>query len=70
MSDINLKSSILRLADFPSETTKIMILHDDRGWAIRCYSDAGANNKITTMVPDDRIGDSGSDVTLVRREQL
>lgn len=70
MRDVNLNSGILRLIDFPTNTTKIMILYDDRGWAIRCYDDSGVNNKITTMLPDDRFGDSGSDITLVPYEQL
>ena len=47
-----------------------MILYDDRGWAIRCYNDNGNNNKITTMIPDDKLSDSASDITLVPREQL
>lgn len=70
MRDIALHSKVLRLKDFPSETTKIMILYDERGWAIRCYHDNGPHNKITTMVPDKRLADSGSDITLVPREQL
>lgn len=70
MRDIELNSPVLRLVDFPKETTKIMIMYDNRGWAIRCYNDDGVNNKITTMVPDERLGDTGRDITLVPREQL
>lgn len=70
MRDIELNSPVLRLKDFPPETTKIMIMYDTRGWAIRCYDDSGHNNKLTTMVPDERLGDTGSDITLVPREQL
>jgi len=68
MRDIQLNSKILRLKDFPTETAKIMVMYDERGWAIRCYNDIG--NKITTLIPDERVADSGSDVTLVPREQL
>lgn len=73
MSDINLNSPVLRLKDFPPDTDKIMILYDERGWAIRCYGDKekyGDNNKLTTMIPDGRLGDSDSDITLVPREQV
>ena len=70
MTDVNLNSGILRLQDFPKDTTKIQILYDERGWAIRCYSDEGTDNKITTMVPDDRLGENGVSSTLVRRETL
>lgn len=68
MQDVNLQSSVLRLNDFPRETKKIMIMIDQRGWAIRCYNEAG--EKLTTMVKDERLGDSESDATLVPREQL
>lgn len=71
MSDITLNSGILRLVDFPKETTKIMILFDDRGWAIRCYdADEEQSTKITTMIPDRSRAGSGSDITLVRKETL
>lgn len=70
MRDITLNSKIIRLKDLPKSTTKIMIMYDERGWAIRCYDDSGVNNKLTTMIPDDRLGDSGSDITLVPKEQL
>jgi hypothetical protein len=71
MSNIILNSGVLRLVDFPKETTKIMILYDERGWAIRCYdADDQQSTKITTMVPDRRMSGSENDVTLVRKESL
>jgi len=70
MRDITLNSNIIRLKDLPEATTKIMIMYDERGWAIRCYDDSGVNNKLTTMIPDDKYGDTGSDITLVPKEQL
>lgn len=69
MRDIELNSPILRLVDFPKETTKIMIMYDNRGWAIRCYNDIGGDNKITTMVPAKDGVYSSTEIALVPREQ-
>lgn len=68
MRDINLNSKVLRISNMPKQTEKIMVLYDDRGWAIRCYDKDG--NKITTMVTDKTLDDSSSDYTLVPKEQI
>lgn len=68
MKDINLQSGVFTLHDLPENTTKVMFLYDERGWAMRCYNSDG--DKITTMVINERMGDSGSVGTLVPNEQL
>lgn len=68
MRDIELNSRVLRIDSMPKDTTKIMIMYDERGWAIRCYNEPG--DKLTTLVPDKRLGDSSSDETLVPIEEL
>lgn len=69
MKDVNLNSGIIYLVDdLPQETKKLMVLYDNRGWAIRCYDKHG--NKLTTMIPDDRLGSSDADTHLVRQENL
>ena len=69
MKGVNLNSGIIYLMDdFPEKTKKLMIMVDDRGWAIRCYDSDG--KKLTTMVPDETLGASGVDVHLVRQERI
>ena len=68
MKDINLQSGVYTLHDLPEKTSKVMFIYDERGWAIRCYDSDG--NKITTMVVNDKMGDSGSIGTLTPYEQL
>lgn len=48
MRDIELSSKVISVKDMPKETDRIMVVYDNRGWAIRCYDKNGS--KLITLV--------------------